>query len=165
MNQWLLAFTTLCAWILLKVLPLPIHGAYLPPPPPTHTPTHLSFTPCTLPPPQLMLTLATYINILEADKQKLKAQVKRLCAENNWLRKELTDHQQLLQETETSLAKIKEEKEHLGFLLEQQRVRCHLGSRVWIRLQIVVVEMSISLVTHACTVCFWSLYSMFFLSL
>lgn len=73
-----------------------------------------------------MLTLATYINILEADKQKLKAQVKRLCAENNWLRKELTDHQQLLQETETSLAKIKEEKEHLGFLLEQQRVRCNL---------------------------------------
>ena len=88
-----------------------------------------------------MLTLATYINILEADKQKLKAQVKRLCAENNWLRKELTDHQQLLQETETSFAKIKEEKEHLGFLLEQQRVRpfalgCNLGPRVgiWIRL-------------------------------
>ena len=88
-----------------------------------------------------MLTLATYINILEADKQKLKAQVKRLCAENNWLRKELTDHQQLLQETETSLAKIKEEKEHLGFLLEQQRVRtfalgCNLGPRVgvWVRL-------------------------------
>ena len=77
-----------------------------------------------------MLTLATYINILEADKQKLKAQVKRLCAENNWLRKELTDHQQPLQETETSFAKIKEEKEHLGFLLEQQRVCCSLCSRV-----------------------------------
>lgn len=69
-----------------------------------------------------MLTLATYVSMLEADKQKLKAQVKRLCAENNWLRKELTEHQQLLQETEISLAKVKEEKEHLGFLLEQQRV-------------------------------------------
>ena len=69
-----------------------------------------------------MLTLATYVSVLEADKQKLKAQVKRLCAENNWLRKELTEHQQLLQETEISLAKVKEEKEHLGFLLEQQRV-------------------------------------------
>jgi len=68
-----------------------------------------------------MLTLATYVSMLEADKQKLKAQVKRLCAENNWLRKELTEHQQLLQETEISLAKVKEEKEHLGFLLEQQR--------------------------------------------
>ena len=132
--------------------------------PPTHT--HLSFTPCTLPLPQLMLTLATYINILEADKQKLKAQVKRLCAENNWLRKELTDHQQLLQETETSFAKIKEEKEHLGFLLEQQRVRpfasgCNLGSRVgiWIRLQVAVVE----LVAHAHIVCY--LHSMFSSSL
>ena len=65
-----------------------------------------------------MLMLANYINTLESDKQKLKAQVKRLCSENNWLRKELTDHQQLLQETEISLAKTKEEKENLEFLLD-----------------------------------------------
>ncbi len=61
--------------------------------------------------------LANYVNSLEGDKQKLKAQVKRLCAENNWLRKELTEHQQLLQETELQLVKAKEEKEHMDFLL------------------------------------------------
>ena len=65
--------------------------------------------------------LANYINTLESDKQKLKAQVKRLCSENNWLRKELTDHQQLLQETEISLAKVKEEKENMEFLLEHHK--------------------------------------------
>ena len=68
-----------------------------------------------------MLMLANYINTLESDKQKLKAQVKRLCSENNWLRKELTDHQQLLQETEIALAKMKEEKENLEFLLDYQK--------------------------------------------
>ena len=68
-----------------------------------------------------MLMLANYINTLESDKQKLKAQVKRLCLENNWLRKELTDHQQLLQDTEIALAKTKEEKENLEFQLEHHK--------------------------------------------
>jgi kinesin light chain len=68
-----------------------------------------------------MLMLANYISTLESDKQKLKAQVKRLCSENNWLRKELTDHQQLLQETEIALAKVKEEKENVEFLLDHHK--------------------------------------------
>ena len=75
----------------------------------THTHTHT----------QLMMMLANHINSLESDKQKLKAQVKRLCSENNWLRKELTDHQQLLQETEIALTKTKEGKEHVEFMLDQ----------------------------------------------
>ena len=74
-------------------------------------------------PLQLLLLLSNYTTSLEADKQKLKAQVKRLCAENNWLRKELTDHQQLLLDTELALARAKEDKEHLDFLLAQQKVR------------------------------------------
>lgn len=65
--------------------------------------------------------LANYISTLESDKQKLKAQVKRLCSENNWLRKELTDHQQLLQETEIALVKVKEEKENMEFLLDHHK--------------------------------------------
>ena len=68
-----------------------------------------------------MLMLANYISTLESDKQKLKAQVKRLCSENNWLRKELTDHQQLLQETEIALVKVKEEKENMEFLLDHHK--------------------------------------------
>ena len=90
---------------------------YTPPPPPPPPPGTSS--PDKAPPPlsQLMLMLATYVNTLEADRNKLRQQVKRLCSENNWLRSELTDHQQLLQDTEVQLAKTKEEKEHLQFLL------------------------------------------------
>ena len=77
-----------------------------------------------------MLMLAGYVNTLEADKQKLKAQVKRLCSENNWLRKELTDHQQLLQDTELHLAKVNEEKQHLEFLLSMKVRRIGVLS-VW----------------------------------
>ena len=68
-----------------------------------------------------MVMLANYISSLEAEKQKHKAQVKRLCAENNWLRLELVNHQQLLQEAEVQLAKVREEKEHLDFLLRQSK--------------------------------------------
>lgn len=51
---------------------------------------------------------------------KLKAQVKRLCAENNWLRESLAESQQLLQEAEVNLGKLKVEKEHLEFLQSQK---------------------------------------------
>lgn len=63
--------------------------------------------------------VANYISTLESDKLKLKAQVKRLCAENNWLRESLTESQQLLQEAEVSLGKLKVEKEHAEFLKAQ----------------------------------------------
>ncbi len=68
---------------------------------------------------QLMIMVANYISTLEGDKLKLKAQVKRLCAENNWLRESLTESQQLLQEAEVSLGKLKVEKEHAEFLKTQ----------------------------------------------
>lgn len=67
--------------------------------------------------------LAKYINTLEGDKRMLRAQVKRLCSENNWLRTELADHQQLLQDTEMQLARVKEEKDQLEFQLHNLRVR------------------------------------------
>ena len=52
----------------------------------------------------------------------LRAQVKRLASENNWLRKELNEHQQLLQETEVQLARVKEEKKQLQFTVHNQMV-------------------------------------------
>lgn len=63
-----------------------------------------------------MIMVANYITSLEGDRLKLKAQVKRLCAENNWLRESLTESQQLLQEAEVSLGRLKVDKEHLEFL-------------------------------------------------
>lgn len=67
-----------------------------------------------------MIMVANYITSLEGDRLKLKAQVKRLCAENNWLRESLTESQQLLQEAEVSMGKLKVDKEHLEFLQIQQ---------------------------------------------
>ena len=46
----------------------------------------------------------------------LKAQVRRLADENNWLRKELNETQQQLQDVEVELATLKEEKEYKQFL-------------------------------------------------
>lgn len=71
--------------------------------------------------------LAQYVNSLEGDKRTLRAQVKRLASENNWLRKELGEHQQLLQDTEIQLARVKEEKEQLEFTLRNQKVRRDQG--------------------------------------
>ena len=67
--------------------------------------------------------MAQYVNTLEGDKRTLRAQVKRLASENNWLRKELAEHQHLLQETEIQLARLKEEKEQLEFTVSNQKVR------------------------------------------
>ena len=71
--------------------------------------------------------LAQYVNTLEGDKRTLRAQVKRLASENNWLRKELGEHQQLLQDTEIQLARVREEKEQLEFTLHNQKVRRDQG--------------------------------------
>lgn len=71
---------------------------------------------------KLLLVLASYLSSLEAERHKLKAQVKRLCQENNWLRQELSQTQQLLQTTEIQLAEIKEEKEHTAFLQTVSKV-------------------------------------------
>lgn len=44
-----------------------------------------------------MMALASHLQNLEAEKQKLKTQVRRLCQENAWLRDELNSTQQQLQ--------------------------------------------------------------------
>ncbi|XP_061452797.1 kinesin light chain 3 isoform X1 [Rhineura floridana] len=65
---------------------------------------------------QMMIALSSHIGALEAEKQKLRAQVKRLCQENLWLRDELAVTQLRLQHSEETVAQLEEEKKHLEFL-------------------------------------------------
>ncbi|XP_062996224.1 kinesin light chain 3 [Elgaria multicarinata webbii] len=65
---------------------------------------------------QMMIALSSHVGALEAEKQKLRAQVKRLCQENLWLRDELAVTQLRLQHSEECVAQLEEEKKHLEFL-------------------------------------------------
>jgi len=64
----------------------------------------------------VMAALATHLQSTEAEKQKLRSQVKRLCQENTWLRDELASTQQKLQASEQSSAQLEEDKKHLEFM-------------------------------------------------
>ena len=63
-----------------------------------------------------MVALATHLQALEAEKQKLRAQVRRLCQENAWRRDELANTQQRLQASEQAVAQLEEDKKHLEFV-------------------------------------------------
>lgn len=65
---------------------------------------------------QMILTLTTHLQNVEADKQKLRTQMRRLCQENAWLRDELANTQQKLQTSEQMVAQLEEEKKHLEFM-------------------------------------------------
>ncbi|XP_074093099.1 kinesin light chain 4 [Macrotis lagotis] len=65
---------------------------------------------------QVMLALANHLGTVESEKQKLRAQVRRLCQENQWLRDELAGTQQRLQRSEQAVAQLEEEKKHLEFM-------------------------------------------------
>lgn len=65
---------------------------------------------------QVMIALAAHLQAGEAEKQKLRAQVRRLCQENAWLRDELANTQQKLQTSEQVVAQLEEEKKHLEFM-------------------------------------------------
>ncbi|CAF0895306.1 unnamed protein product [Rotaria sordida] len=65
---------------------------------------------------QVMMQLGNHLQNLEAEKQKLRTQVKRLCQENAWLRDELASAQKKLHECEQSNAAYSVEIEHLKFL-------------------------------------------------
>ncbi|XP_063426562.1 kinesin light chain-like isoform X12 [Mytilus trossulus] len=67
---------------------------------------------------QVMMALANHLQHVEAEKQKLRAQVRRLCQENAWLRDELANTQQKLQFSEQKVATLEEEKKHLEFMNE-----------------------------------------------
>lgn len=63
-----------------------------------------------------MMALCNHLSQVEAEKQKLKAQVRRLCQENAWLRDELSTTQQKLQISEQKNVQLEEEKKHLEFM-------------------------------------------------
>ncbi|XP_078675474.1 kinesin light chain 1-like isoform X32 [Branchiostoma floridae x Branchiostoma belcheri] len=65
---------------------------------------------------QVMVALANHLNAVESEKQKLRAQVRRLCQENAWLRDELANTQQKLQMSEQNVAQLEEEKKQLEFM-------------------------------------------------
>jgi len=64
----------------------------------------------------VMAALAGHLQAVEAEKQKLRSQVKRLCQENAWLRDELASTQQKLQSSEQTSAQLEEDKKHLEFM-------------------------------------------------
>ncbi|KPM06125.1 kinesin light chain-like protein [Sarcoptes scabiei] len=64
----------------------------------------------------VMIALAGNLQSIEAEKQKFRAQVRRLCQENAWLRDELANTQQKLQVSEQTVAQLEEEKRHLEFM-------------------------------------------------
>lgn len=66
---------------------------------------------------QVMLALASHLQNVEAEKQKLRTQVRRLCQENAWLRDELAGTQQKLQASEQAVcfySLIREWKKYLS---------------------------------------------------
>jgi len=64
----------------------------------------------------MMSVLGSYVQCLEADRLKHKAQIQRMCEENAWLRDELARTQQRLQLSEQRCATLDEEKSHFQFL-------------------------------------------------
>jgi kinesin light chain len=69
----------------------------------------------------VLIQLSNYLQTVEAEKQKIKSQVKRLCQENAWLRDELAAAQKKLQESEQNAAQIEVELSHLKFLKELKK--------------------------------------------
>ncbi|XP_066876300.1 kinesin light chain 3 isoform X2 [Kogia breviceps] len=70
---------------------------------------------------QVLLALSAYVGALEAEKQRLRAQARRLAQENAWLREELEETQQRLRASEEAVAQLEEEKSHLEFLGQLQQ--------------------------------------------
>jgi len=64
----------------------------------------------------VLLALASHLQNIEAEKQKLRTQVRRLCQENAWLRDELANTQQKLQASEQAVALLDEQNKHLEFM-------------------------------------------------
>lgn len=69
----------------------------------------------------VLVQLSSYLQSIEAEKQKIKSQVKRLCQENAWLRDELAAAQKKLQESEQYSAQIEVELTHLKFLKDLKK--------------------------------------------
>jgi kinesin light chain len=69
----------------------------------------------------VLIHLGGYLQSVEAEKQKIKSQVKRLVQENAWLRDELASAQKKLQESEQNSAQLEVELSHLKYLKELKK--------------------------------------------
>uniref|UniRef100_A0A3Q3BDE6 Kinesin light chain n=1 Tax=Kryptolebias marmoratus TaxID=37003 RepID=A0A3Q3BDE6_KRYMA len=65
---------------------------------------------------QVIIALSSHLSAVESEKQKLRAQMRRLYQENQWLRDELAGTQHKLQRSEQNVAQLEEEKKHLEFM-------------------------------------------------
>lgn len=65
---------------------------------------------------QVMMAFTSHLEYMDSEKQKLKSQVRRLCQENSWLRDELANTQQRLQQSEQKCATLEEQKTHFEFM-------------------------------------------------
>lgn len=83
-----------------------------------------------------MMALAQHHEHVEAEKQKLRAKVRRLCQENGWLRDELDNTQQKLQFSEQRVAILEEEKKHLEFMNEMKKYDTNESQTVGIVLSV-----------------------------
>lgn len=71
---------------------------------------------------QVMITLQQHLQMVEAEKHKLRAQAKRLSQENAWLRDKLSEAQQLLMEADKNKITLEEENKHLKFNLSLKEI-------------------------------------------
>ncbi|KAL9699959.1 hypothetical protein quinque_003400 [Culex quinquefasciatus] len=69
----------------------------------------------------LITTLATMLQSLEIEKERLRLQVKRLHQESAWLREELSSAQKRLQTSEEEVIQLQEDKKHLEFTLSLKK--------------------------------------------
>lgn len=97
----------------------------------------------------MMMALANHHQHVEAEKQKLRAQVRRLCQENAWLRDELANTQQKLQISEQRVVQLEEEKKHLEFMNEMKKYDTNESQGVSVCL-IVVILFSDKWKKHSC---------------
>lgn len=74
-----------------------------------------------------MMALTNHLQHVEAEKQKLRAQVRRLCQENAWLRDEVATIQQKYQAGEQQIAVLEEQKKHFEFLSQIKKLDNELG--------------------------------------
>ena len=68
-----------------------------------------------------MMQLGYHLQNIEAEKHKLRTQVKRLCQENAWLRDELASSHKKLHDCEQANATYAVEIEHLKFLKDMKQ--------------------------------------------
>lgn len=71
---------------------------------------------------QVMIALQQHLQMVEAEKHKLRAQTKRLSQENAWLRDELTKTQQRLMEADKVQITLEQENKHLKFNLSLKEI-------------------------------------------